>query len=50
MSIRNEFENNAKIENMIWEIAKILNPHEYIDPKDINLAKEKTISILKKQK
>ena len=50
MSIRKEFEKNAMIENMIWEIAKVLNPYDYIDPKDVNLAKEKITSILKKQR
>ena len=39
---------NAKIENHIWEIAKILNKNQYIELETINDAKLAILKILKK--
>jgi len=33
----------AAIENMLWEIAKIISPNDYIDPQVISKAKEKLL-------
>jgi len=36
----------AMIENLIWEIAKILKKDQYIDPKKIAAAKDTIIKLL----
>ena len=36
------------IENLVWEIAKILNKDQYIDPKKITVAKDTIIKLLTK--
>ncbi|MDC0927987.1 hypothetical protein OAQ30_03075 [Nitrosopumilus sp.] len=45
---RDEHGKNAKIENHIWEIAKILNKNEHIELKTIENAKSAILKILKK--
>ena len=32
---REQFEKSSKVENLIWEIAKILEPNSYIEPRKI---------------
>ena len=44
---RNEHTKNSKIENHIWEIAKILNKNRYVEPKIIDEAKSLILKILK---
>ena len=44
---RKEHEADAKIVNLIWEIAKIVNPDTYIEPKTIQKAKMEVINMLK---
>lgn len=36
----------AMIENLIWEIAKIIEPNSYIDPEKIKHAKTTLLQIL----
>ena len=43
---RENHNNMAMIENLIWEIAKILNKDQYIDPKKIAVAKDTIIKLL----
>jgi len=40
----------AIIENLVWEVAKILSPNEYIDPKKVNKAKNNLINELSPNK
>ena len=35
----------AMIENLIWEIAKIVEPNSYIDPEKIKRAKDTILKI-----
>ena len=44
---RKEHEIDAKITNLIWETAKILNPDSYIEPEIIEKAKKEIVNILK---
>tara|TARA_B100000678_G_scaffold291257_1_gene307213 strand:+ start:93 stop:242 length:150 start_codon:yes stop_codon:yes gene_type:complete len=44
---RKEHEIDAKITNLIWETAKILNPNSYIEPEMVQRAKNEVINILK---
>ncbi len=44
---RKEHEIDAKITNLIWETAKILNPDSYIEPERVQRAKTEVINILK---
>lgn len=46
MITREEHEKNAMIENLIWEIAKIREPKQFINPDKIQKAKASLISIL----
>ena len=41
-------ENNKMImiENLVWEIAKILTPDSYIEPEKVKTAKTKVVEIL----
>ena len=39
---------NSKIENHIWEIARILNKNKYVEHKIIEEAKDALMKILKK--
>ena len=39
----------AMIENLIWEIANILNKDQYIDPKKITQTKDTIIKLLSKE-
>jgi hypothetical protein len=43
---KEEFNQNAKIENLIWEIAKLLNPDQFIEKGKIEQAKNTLLSIL----
>lgn len=43
---KEEFNQNAKIENLIWEIAKLLNPDQFIEKSKIEQAKNTLLSIL----
>jgi len=43
---REEHNKFAKIDNLIWEVAKIISPEEYIDPEKIKHAKEALLKIL----
>ncbi len=36
----------ALIDNLVWEIAKILTPDSYIDPEKVKKAKTKEVEIL----
>ena len=36
----------AMIENLIWEITKIMEPNAYIDPEKIKRAKDTILKIL----
>jgi len=45
---REEHTKNSKIENHIWEIAKILNKNNFVEEKMIKEAKDSVIKILKK--
>ena len=36
----------ANIDNLVWEIAKILTPDSYIDPEKVKVAKTKVVEIL----
>ena len=44
---RKEHEIDAKITNLLWETAKILNPNSYLEPDMIQKAKVEVIKILK---
>ena len=44
---RKEHEIDAKVTNLVWEVAKILNPDSYIEPNLIQKAKIEVINILK---
>ena len=44
---RIEHEKDAKITNLVWEIAKILKPDSYIEPNLIEKAKNEVSKILK---
>tara|TARA_A100001037_G_scaffold51267_1_gene43304 strand:- start:644 stop:817 length:174 start_codon:yes stop_codon:yes gene_type:complete len=46
---RIEHEKDAKVTNLVWEIAKILNPDSYIEPNLIERAKNEVRNILKKK-
>ena len=46
---RDEHTKIAKVENHLWEIAKLLNKEPYIDLKNIENAKESLLKIFKKQ-
>ena len=37
----------AKVENLIWEISKTLQPNRIIDPKNIEEAKQSLLEIFK---
>lgn len=41
---REEYNKISAIENHLWEIAKILEPNSYIDPKKIQQIKEHIFS------
>ena len=43
---RENHNNTAMIENLVWEIAKILNKDQYIDPKKVTAAKDTIIKLL----
>jgi len=43
---KEEHNKTAKIENLIWEAAKILNPDSYIEPKKIQDVKQHLLRIL----
>lgn len=43
---RDEHNKSAKIENLIWEIAKLNQPNSYIDPKKIQASKEILLKFL----
>ena len=45
---RDEHARNSKIENHIWEIAKILNKNKYVEIDTIETAKNAILKILKK--
>ncbi len=47
MKSREEHDRIAMVENLIWEIAKILKPNSYIDPLKIKKAKDYLLSTLK---
>ncbi len=47
---RTEHEKDAKITNLVWEMAKILNPNLYIEPELIEKAKIEVRNILKRKK
>ena len=34
------------VENLVWEIAKILDPNNFIDPNKVKKAKNKVLEIL----
>lgn len=36
---KEEHNKHAMIENLVWEIAKIINPNDYINPKKVERAK-----------
>ena len=42
----NEYTKIAKIENLIWEIAQILNPNSLIEKEKIEEAKKSLLNIL----
>ena len=44
---RNKHDIDAKITNLIWEAAKLLNPNSYIEPEKVQKAKEELITTLK---
>ena len=44
---RIEHEKDAKITNLVWEMAKTLNPDSYIEPNLIEKAKNEVRDILK---
>jgi len=44
---RIEHEKDAKITNLVWEMAKILNPDSYIEPNLIEKAKKEVSDIFK---
>ena len=44
---RKEHEVDAKITNLIWEVAKIVNPDTYIEPEIILKAKIVVVNMLK---
>jgi len=46
---REEHNKSAKIENLVWEIANIVTPNSYIDPKKIKKAKESLLKILNEE-
>jgi len=43
---REEHNKMAMIDNLVWEIAKILTPDSYIDPERVKTAKTKVVEIL----
>ena len=45
-SSKEEHNKMAMIENLVWEVAKILLPNTYIDPKKVNTAKINLINDL----
>jgi len=47
LASRKENDKMAMIENLVWEIAKILEPNSYISPHKIKEAKDNLLSILK---
>ena len=47
---REEHEKMTKIENLTWEIAKILKPNTYINPNTVKKAKDIVITILEAEK
>jgi len=44
---RDEQDTDARITNLIWEAAKLLNPNSYIEPEKVQKAKEELITTLK---
>jgi len=42
-----EHNKSSKIENLVWEAAKIIKPNSYIEPKKVQKAKEALLRILK---
>jgi len=44
--IKEEHNKKMMIENLIWEIAKLLKPNSYIDPQIVKKAKEQLIKTL----
>jgi len=47
LASRQENDKMAMIENLVWEIAKILEPNSHISPHKIKEAKDNLLSILK---
>jgi len=43
---REEHNKMEKIENLVWEVAKILSPNAYLEPKIIKKAKQNLIKNL----
>ena len=44
---RDEHNKLSKIENLVWEAAKIIKPNSYIEPAKVEKAKEALLRILK---
>lgn len=45
---KDEHNKIAKVENLIWEIAKILQPNEYVEKSKIEDAKQTLLTIFEK--
>ena len=45
---REQHNKMAMIENLVWEVAKILSPNSYIDPKKVANAQKTLVEILTK--
>ncbi len=43
---KEEHNKMAEIENLVWDVAKIIYPDSYIDPKKVTKAKENLLSNL----
>ena len=43
---KEEHNKMAMVENLVWEIAKILDPQNFIDPDRVKKAKNKVVEIL----
>ena len=43
---KEEHNKHAKVENLLWEIAKILKPSGYIEPEKISKAKKFLVEII----
>ena len=48
MDLKEEHNKMAKIENLIWDIAKTLYPNSVIDPKKIEEVKQTLLQIFNK--